>query len=186
MKFGETTIPTPPKGFQTMFQLWLVRHNPDRKNAKYILESPRGHIFQDEIFHLDDNGGIHTIFKRQFITFPNQARWEKMISDHMDWFNQKKRTPPYLPLDESSIALEIPDFNYVGIRWIVFSAPKIILHGLAKNRYSDDDKRAFIALFAHFHPERFSLLQALATQLDDLAQLCESEIARLEQEEQAK
>lgn len=183
MKFGETTIPTPPKGFQTMFQLWLIRHDPDRDDSAYTLESPKGNIFHHDIFYLDDNGAIYAVCNKTFMSLPSQGHWDRLIADRIDLFNHTAKKLPYLPLDESAIALKMPDFEYVGARWFVFGSPEIALQILAKSRHGDDEKRAFIALFAHFHKDRYVAFQALIPLIDDLVKKCAEHIELLEQEE---
>jgi len=158
MKFNNSAIPTPPKGFQTMFQLWLISYTMKKHWKLYSLESPNIHIFQDDMFYLDDAETVHILQDGCHALHYNQHQWNGYINQHLSCSGSD-----YLPVDSSAIAVEIPGV-VSGVRWHVVSNPEIALELLGRDiPLTQEEERLAMALIRHYckDDQKFILLQGL-------------------------
>ena len=157
MKFNNSAIPTPPKGFQTMFQLWLLSYTMKRDWKLYTLESPNDHIFRDEMFYLNDTGSIQVIRDDCHALYHKQDHWHDYINQHLSC-----SVSEYLPVDSSAIAVEIPGVAS-GVRWHVVSNPEIALELLGRDIHlTQEEERLAMALIRHYckDDQEFMILQS--------------------------
>lgn len=160
MKIKKATIPTPPKGFQTMFHVWLVSWELQNGDGAYFFHSPTECILGDDLMYVDDNDRIHQVSHDSHTIYTTGEDWADCIETKIWELNEDAESVIY-DLDHTAIALEFPSMAN-GVRWHIIGNPDIALKVLSfKEILTKSEEFIFMALFEMHFPQAKVMFQAL-------------------------
>lgn len=178
MKFGETTIPTPPKGFQTMFHVWLLSQEFTLGDDVFCLNPQEKHVLQEHQFFVDSQGRLNSVHWGEYTTHQTLDDWERWIADTISEFNESTDDFAIYDFESDIAAFNFENTEY-GVCWHLVGNAHRGLRALASMpKLSAIEEDMLMALFQHLYPEKLVSLKKYESAADFL-HLCKSVIRQI-------